>query len=41
VPSKLVVKPGASHGWANLLTDLSLFADWFDQHLKPAKTQTP
>lgn len=34
VEAKLVVKPGASHGWADLGEDLSRFADWFDQHLK-------
>lgn len=31
---ELVVRPGAAHGWPNLLADLSLFADWFDRHLK-------
>jgi acetyl esterase/lipase len=37
VPVKLVVKPGARHGWPNLTADLTLFADWFDEHLKPSK----
>jgi acetyl esterase/lipase len=33
VPAELVVKPGAAHGWPNLMTDLTTFADWFDKHL--------
>ncbi|APW63554.1 alpha/beta hydrolase [Paludisphaera borealis] len=37
VESKLVVKKGASHGWPDLLKDLSIIADWFDEHLKPKK----
>jgi acetyl esterase/lipase len=32
--AKLVVKPGAAHGWADLPKDISQFADWFDEHLK-------
>lgn len=31
--AKLVVKPGAGHGWADMLADLETFADWFDAHL--------
>jgi acetyl esterase/lipase len=34
VESKLVVKRGASHGWPNLINDMTIIADWFDQHLK-------
>jgi len=34
VDAKLVVKKGASHGWPDLLKDLSVMADWFDAHLK-------
>ena len=30
VEAKLVVKPDAGHGWANITEDLTLFADWFD-----------
>jgi acetyl esterase/lipase len=37
VPAKLVVKPGAAHGWPRMTDDLALFADWFDEHLKPSK----
>ena len=35
VESKLVVRPGAMHGWATMGADLQQFADWFDTHLKP------
>jgi acetyl esterase/lipase len=34
VPAKLVVRPGAEHGWKNIVDDVELFADWFDQHLR-------
>ena len=34
VPFKLIVKPGAQHGWAGIEKDLVTFADWFDEHLK-------
>src|SRR5262249_25320391 len=37
VPCELVVRKDAGHGWKTLLQDLSLFADWFDKHLKPGK----
>ncbi|MGC8643373.1 MAG: prolyl oligopeptidase family serine peptidase [Isosphaeraceae bacterium] len=33
VEAKLVVKKGGSHGWPNLLDDMTTIADWFDQHL--------
>ncbi|MGQ9588761.1 MAG: alpha/beta fold hydrolase [Planctomycetota bacterium] len=36
---KLVVKSGAGHGWPDILKDLSLVADWFDEHLKKAETE--
>ncbi len=36
IPHELVVRPGAAHGWKDLFQDISLFADWFDKHLKPA-----
>jgi acetyl esterase/lipase len=35
VPTRLVVKPGEKHGWLTIAEDLTTFADWFDQHLKP------
>jgi acetyl esterase/lipase len=34
VEAKLVPRPGAGHGWADVLKDQELFADWFDLHLK-------
>src|SRR5262249_32602173 len=33
-PCELIVREGKAHGWANLLSDLTIFADWFDKHLK-------
>ena len=36
VETKLVVKPGAGHGWLTILGDMIAFADWFDRYLKPA-----
>jgi acetyl esterase/lipase len=33
VPSKLIVKPGAAHGWQGMDKDLVTFADWFDTYL--------
>jgi acetyl esterase/lipase len=33
VDAKLVVKKGGSHGWPDLLKDMTIIADWFDQHL--------
>jgi acetyl esterase/lipase len=35
VETKLVTKPGAGHGWADLPKELETLADWFDEHLKP------
>jgi acetyl esterase/lipase len=34
VEAKLVVKPGASHGWPDIVNDYQQIADWFDAHLK-------
>ncbi len=34
VPAKLVVKEGKAHGWPDLGKDLSVLADWFDEHLR-------
>jgi acetyl esterase/lipase len=33
VDCKLVVKKGASHGWPDLVKDMTILADWFDEHL--------
>lgn len=32
-PFKLIIKPGAGHGWPSIEKDVTVFADWFDQHL--------
>ena len=34
VEAKLVVKPGAGHGWGGIDKDLTGCAEWFDAHLK-------
>lgn len=34
VEARLVVKPGAGHGWLSMTKDMEAFADWFDAHLK-------
>ena len=34
VPTELVVKKGAAHGWANIGKDAVILADWFDKHLQ-------
>ena len=36
VTNKLVVKPGAGHGWLTMLADMQTMADWFDTYLKAA-----
>ena len=33
VPTELVVKKGAAHGWADIGKDTAILADWFDKHL--------
>jgi acetyl esterase/lipase len=38
VEAKLVVKPGAGHGWPDQARDMPLIADWFDTHLKKPAT---
>lgn len=38
VAVKLVVKPGGGHGWPGLANDLTVLADWFDEHLKADST---
>ena len=37
VPTELVVKPGAGHGWLTIGNDLTKLIDWFDQHLQVAR----
>jgi acetyl esterase/lipase len=34
VEAKLVVKEGAGHGWPEMVKDMDMLADWFDEHLK-------
>jgi acetyl esterase/lipase len=42
VPVKLIVRPGAGHGWADWPKDMAIIADWFDTYLqKPATTTSP
>lgn len=36
---KLDTRAGGLHGWSNWEADVALFADWFDQHLKPGDRQ--
>ena len=36
VKAKLIVKPGAVHGWPDIQPDIEKMADWFDENL-PAK----
>jgi acetyl esterase/lipase len=41
VEARLVVKPGAGHGWPDVPKDLEAFADWFDAHLKAPDPGAP
>ncbi len=34
---KLVVREGKDHGWKEMVQDMALFADWFDEHLRGIK----
>lgn len=34
VEAELVTREGQGHGWATIGQDLTLFADWFDKHLR-------
>jgi hypothetical protein len=36
VDAKLIVKPGAAHGWAGMEKDMVAIVDWFDAHLPVA-----
>jgi dipeptidyl aminopeptidase/acylaminoacyl peptidase len=35
--AKLIVKPGAAHGWTDLTPDMVVLTDWFDQYLRGIK----
>ncbi len=37
VTAKLVVKPGAAHGWVDRMPDYVQMADWFDEQLRGLK----
>jgi len=39
VEAKLVVKPGAGHGWLTMVQDMGTCADWFDEHLKAPRSR--
>jgi acetyl esterase/lipase len=41
VEAKLVTRKGAGHGWANLGSDITLIADWFDAHLRGNSATKP
>ena len=32
-PIKLIVREGKDHGWPDMVKDMEIFADWFDEHL--------
>ncbi|HTU24036.1 MAG TPA: prolyl oligopeptidase family serine peptidase, partial [Pirellulales bacterium] len=34
VDARLVVKPGAEHGWPDTSQEMATLVEWFDQHLK-------
>ena len=38
IDAKLVVKPGAAHGWLTIGEDAIAFIDWFDGHLGPPES---
>jgi acetyl esterase/lipase len=38
VTVKLIVKEGKAHGWKDVEPDLAAIADWFDEHLREAKS---
>ena len=35
--AKVIVKPGAAHGWPNQGPDMAILADWFDEYLRGIK----
>ena len=32
--AKLIEREGKAHGWPDLVKDMNIFADWFDEHLR-------
>lgn len=41
IDAKLVMRPGAAHGWPDLPNDFALMADWFDSHLTKPDPSAP
>ncbi len=39
VPTKLIVKPEAGHGWADWQNDAGQFVEWFDTYLRDLKAK--
>jgi acetyl esterase/lipase len=39
IPAKLIVKPGAGHGWADWQVDAAQFVEWFDTYLRGVKAK--
>jgi acetyl esterase/lipase len=37
VTAKLIRREGADHGWKDMVNDMELFADWFDEYLRGKK----
>ncbi len=37
--ARLIERPGKGHGWLEMGKDLTVFADWFDEHLRGIKPQ--
>jgi dipeptidyl aminopeptidase/acylaminoacyl peptidase len=35
--AKLVVREDKAHGWPDLVKDMEIFADWFDEYLRGIK----
>lgn len=35
--TKLIIKPGAGHGWPEMSQDMETATDWFDEHLRGLK----
>jgi acetyl esterase/lipase len=35
--AKLIVRESKDHGWADMIKDEEIFADWFDEHLRGLK----
>ena len=39
VEAKLVIKPGAEHGWPDSGNEMKMLVDWFDQYLQTPKAE--